>query len=828
MSEIKMKNARKINMTLRLMVWTLIAAFSMSALPAPAHAGTIHTEGGAVNNATDGTQGNGSAWRLIHTSRPTEVVSAAVGAPTPGFWRADVGTSLVTQWQPGDDHLVVVDRENNTGLATHAGYYGVINKNITSSDPDQYSAMTLRPIPVPTATAGTNSITVTWTAAVADVGTPDRSATNISNYEVFRSTNAAGPFTSLGTVSSSTLTFTDSTVTAGTTFFYQIGLVYRIVTGTALKSQFISANSAAATASGGGGGAPTVTAVSPNTGSNASTTAITVTGTNFTGATGGTVGSTALTNLTVQSATSITATVPAGLTAGVNDVRITNASGTSPVNAPADQFTVTSGGGGGGGAPTVTAISPSSGPNSGTTPITITGTNLTGATAVTLGTTPLTFSAGSATQMTATVPAGLIPAVYDLTVTTPAGTSATSAASKFTVTAGSGGDASAPTTLAGTGESTSSVRWTWVDNSANETGFRVKDTTNVTKVTTPANAIATSEGGLGPNTTISRVVRAFNAAAESGPSNTASATSLANPPASVVTSGTTSSSSTVTMTPGTGGAGSFNVYRAPVTGGVVGPFARIATQVQSPFTDTGLAPSTTYVYQARANNTAGQENPTGTNSSQLTTQADSNPPTITNVKLDGLTPQTGDPASNKPLITATITDDVAIDPSTIQISYGGSTFTTTTTPAVSFTAGSGATSVQVVTPVPDGTTTLTITAKDTAGNPATFTLTGLKTQGGGGILINPPFNFKNPFDPNHETTSIVLDLTRAATVQILIFDSTARLVARIDRNLPAGHNEVVWNGRTDYGELASNGVYPMRVVIDGSMAGRNKIWVVKK
>ncbi|SBW00370.1 Putative surface layer protein (modular protein) [uncultured Eubacteriales bacterium] len=82
-------------------------------------------------------------------------------------------------------------------------------------------------------------------------------------------------------------------------------------------------------------------------------------------------------------------------------------------------------------APTVTAVSPTSGSTTGGTSVTITGTNLSGATAVKFGSTSATsFTVTSATSITATAPVGT--GIVDITVTTAGGTSTTSAASKFT------------------------------------------------------------------------------------------------------------------------------------------------------------------------------------------------------------------------------------------------------------------------------------------------------------------------------------------------------------------------------------------------------------
>jgi hypothetical protein len=84
------------------------------------------------------------------------------------------------------------------------------------------------------------------------------------------------------------------------------------------------------------------------------------------------------------------------------------------------------------GAPTVTVVTPASGPTAGGTVVTITGSNFSGATAVTFGgVAATTFTVNSATQITATAPAQAAGTV-DVTVRTAAGTSAQVTADRFT------------------------------------------------------------------------------------------------------------------------------------------------------------------------------------------------------------------------------------------------------------------------------------------------------------------------------------------------------------------------------------------------------------
>lgn len=87
-------------------------------------------------------------------------------------------------------------------------------------------------------------------------------------------------------------------------------------------------------------------------------------------------------------------------------------------------------------APAIAAIAPFSGSIAGGTTVTITGTNLTAASAVKFASTPATgFTVDSETQITGTAPPSLKPGTVDVSVTTLAGTSPTVRADSFTYTA---------------------------------------------------------------------------------------------------------------------------------------------------------------------------------------------------------------------------------------------------------------------------------------------------------------------------------------------------------------------------------------------------------
>jgi hypothetical protein len=145
---------------------------------------------------------------------------------------------------------------------------------------------------------------------------------------------------------------------------------------------------------------PTLTSVSPASGPTAGGTTITLTGTNFVSGATVRVGSVAATNVAWVSATRVTARTPAG-TAGAKDVRITNPNGSYANRTGAFTYTGTTTG-----APTASGLSPVSGPTTGGTLITVTGSNfVSGATIKVGGVAATSVTVVSSTTLTARTPA---------------------------------------------------------------------------------------------------------------------------------------------------------------------------------------------------------------------------------------------------------------------------------------------------------------------------------------------------------------------------------------------------------------------------------------
>ncbi|MGW2899057.1 IPT/TIG domain-containing protein [Streptomyces sp. NPDC001212] len=157
--------------------------------------------------------------------------------------------------------------------------------------------------------------------------------------------------------------------------------------------------------------APTVSSISPNQGPSSGGNIVTVTGTGFSSATAVQFGGGAATSFTVLSSTQLTAVPPSGT--GAVNVTVTTSQGTSTQTVT---YTYVA-------APAVSGVTPSQGPVSGGTTVTLTGTNLSGATAVFFdGIAATSFTVLSATRIIAVTPAHAAGAAA-VTVTTPGGTS---------------------------------------------------------------------------------------------------------------------------------------------------------------------------------------------------------------------------------------------------------------------------------------------------------------------------------------------------------------------------------------------------------------------
>ncbi len=242
---------------------------------------------------------------------------------------------------------------------------------------------------------------------------------------------------------------------------------------------------------------PAISSISPTSGPTGGSTSVTINGNSFTGTTGAggvKFGGTNATGYTVVSDTRIDATAPAGA-AGTVDITVTNGGNTS-ATVSADQYTYVA-------APTVTSVSPITGPAAGGTTVTITGTGFSaapGTGAVKFGAANATYTINSNTQITVNSSPANAAGTYDITVTTPGGTSATSTNDQFTYVAAptvtsvspiagpTGGGATV--TITGTGFSAANPTGAVKFGAANAT-YTINSNTQITVNSTPANSAGT-------------------------------------------------------------------------------------------------------------------------------------------------------------------------------------------------------------------------------------------------------------------------------------------------------------------------------------------------
>ncbi|MDD2816703.1 MAG: choice-of-anchor Q domain-containing protein [Thiotrichaceae bacterium] len=162
----------------------------------------------------------------------------------------------------------------------------------------------------------------------------------------------------------------------------------------------------------------------------------------------------------------------------------------------------------------------------------------------------------------------------------------------------------APSTLVATAISTTQIDLTWVDNSSNETGFKVESPVGTLLNTTAANATTYSHTGLTCGTTYSYSLKATNAAGDSA-AITASATTSACPvviptaPSTLVATAISTTQINLTWVDNSSNETGFKLENP------VGTLLNTTAANATTYSHTGLTCGTTYSYSLKATNLAG-------------------------------------------------------------------------------------------------------------------------------------------------------------------------------------------------------------------------------
>jgi YVTN family beta-propeller protein len=258
-------------------------------------------------------------------------------------------------------------------------------------------------------TAGGNTVTLTGTGLSA-VSSVNFGSTSVSSFSVSGAGDkifVSAPASSEGTVSiTATSPYGTSAISAADAYTFTDGS--------------------------GSSSGPQITSLIPQVGPVAGGTGVVITGTDLSAVTTVDFGATAATTFTASSSgTQIVAVSPSALGAGSVDVTASDGSTTSNITV-GDVFTYLNGLAPPG--PLVTSVAPSSGPLTGGTSVTITGTNLTGALSVSFGTNPATsISVNPAgTSLTVNAPAASYIGTVPVVVVTSTGSSVVTPATVYT------------------------------------------------------------------------------------------------------------------------------------------------------------------------------------------------------------------------------------------------------------------------------------------------------------------------------------------------------------------------------------------------------------
>ncbi len=315
-----------------------------------------------------------------------------------------------------------------------------------------------------------------------------------------------GSWVSNGTIAGATLRGLTATVAAGAVTLYATGganlyavtdnagynaapstttlptAIVTATTNTALRGLALAPVAAATTP------APTIASFTPTSAAAGAT--VTITGTNFIGTTALTLNGVAITGFTVVNATTITFVVPASASSGT--LAVTTPGGTATSTGSFTFVPAAS-------APTITSLAPNTAvAGAGAFILTVNGTGFLNTAVINFGATALTTTFVSATQLTATVPAGQTAGTYPVTVTNPGASGGTSGAVNFSVT-----PAPTLTSLAPSTAAAGSAAFTLTATGTNFTASSVISFNGVALATTlvsatslmatvPASAIATA------------------------------------------------------------------------------------------------------------------------------------------------------------------------------------------------------------------------------------------------------------------------------------------------------------------------------------------------
>lgn len=212
-------------------------------------------------------------------------------------------------------------------------------------------------------------------------------------------------------------------------------------------------------------------------------------------------------------------------------------------------------------------------------------------------------------------------------------------------------------------------------------------------------------------------------------------------------------------------------------------------------------------------------------------EADSTAPSISAVKADGRLIADGDFIGRTSVLSAEVTDDSGINTALSSIEVDGvfTPFSSLSGPSAGYDASTGILTYTFGF-TSDGTHSLAIHAVDINDNVSLYSKAlKINTSGSSSAGL---YMYPNPYNPLSGSGAIAYNLSKDSDVVLYIFNAVGQIIVK--RNFVSGseggrtgYNEVPWDGRTDFGHVAGNDIYFVRLLSEGKVIGKTKIAVIR-
>jgi outer membrane protein assembly factor BamB len=278
-----------------------------------------------------------------------------------------------------------------------------------------------------------------------------------------------------------------------------------------------------------------------------------------------------------------------------------------------------------------------------------------------------------------------------------------------------------------------------------------------------------------------------------------------------------------------GGSG-IRSYDIQFRSGAGEPWQNWLTNVTTTFATFGPAEpvevkdNTVYYFQARAHDNAGNIGAYAGGDGDTYTVIDLTPPRIAKVSINNVQVGTGSFINSKPLIQASISDNVSVDPESLKIFIDNTEFVPD-----SFIGGLMKYKQKI--PLSPGKHNMKVVAADISGNKADpWEVKGVRVSEG--IEAADISTFPTPFNPLAGPVYVSYRLNANAETNIYIYDKFGSLIYSMNfgegtNGGKRGWNKIVWNGVTGSDSIVGNGEYSFKIVANRNLVGKGQVIVQK-